>query len=337
MTGMRLAILDDYQGYAATFGRWDALPGVDVVSFRDHVDNEDDLVRRLFGFDAVMRIRERTAFPAAVLGRLPQLKLILATGMRNAGTIDLAAADALGMTVCATDAHHQSTIEIVWIFILALFRGVERERASLRAGGWQVGLGRGLAGRTLGILGLGNMGIPVARIGQGFGMNVIAWSPNLTPERAAPHSVTVVAKEELFASADVVSLHMPLNERTRGIVGAVDIERMKSGAYLVNTSREPLVDRPALLAALRDRRIGGLGIDVFETEPLPQDHPYRTLPNVIATPHIGFVTEENYRLIFREAFENLVAFVNGSPIRTISAAQPFLADSQVGMQRGRKG
>jgi phosphoglycerate dehydrogenase-like enzyme len=329
---MRVAVLDDYQGFTSSFEGWSRAPDVAVVPFRDHVHDPAELVARLQGFDAVMRIRERTELPRAVLERLPRLKLILATGMRNARSIDLQAADELGITVSTTDALHQTTVEIVWALILSLFRRIPQEAASLRAGAWQVGLGRGLAGKTLGVLGLGAMGIPVARIGQGFGMNVAAWSPNLTPERTAPHGVACVSKSALFAESDVVTIHMPLSSRSEGLVGAQELRLMKRNAYLINTSRSQIVDEAALIDALRHDRIGGAGIDVFDVEPLPLDHPYRALPNVVATPHIGFVTEENYKIFFEESLDNLLAFLNGTPLRTITAATPFLPDSQVSRQ-----
>jgi phosphoglycerate dehydrogenase-like enzyme len=329
---MRLAILDDYQGLATTLVDWTQAAGVTIVPFRDHVHDPDALVARLDGFDAVMRIRERTELPRGVLERLPRLKLILATGMRNGRSIDLAAADELGITVSTTDALHQTTIEVAWALILSLVRRIPAETASLRAGGWQVGLGRGLAGRTLGVIGLGAMGVPVARIGQAFGMDVAAWSPNLTPQRTAPHGVRCVSKRELFAESDVVTIHMPLSIRSEGLVGADELRLMKRDAYLINTSRAEIVDQAALIDALREKRIGGAGLDVYDIEPLPRDHPYRVLPNVIATPHIGFVTEENYRIFFEESLANLLAYLDGKPIRTITAANPFLQDSQVARQ-----
>ena len=329
---MRVAVLDDYQGFASEFAGWKKAPGIVVVPFRDHVHNPDELVARLYDFDAVLRIRERTKLSGAVLEQLPRLKLILATGMRNARSIDLQVADKLGITVSTTDALHQTTVEVTWALILSLFRRIPQETASFRAGGWQVGLGRGLAGKTLGVIGLGAMGIPVARIGQGFGMEVVAWSPNLTTERTAPYAVRCVSKPELFAGCDVVTIHMPLSDRTERLVGPEEISSMKRNAYLINTSRSQIVDQAALIEALSCNRIGGAGIDVFEIEPLPVDHPYRTLPNVVATPHIGFVTEENYRIFFEESLENLLAFLKGTPLRRITAVIPFLAYSQVSRQ-----
>ncbi len=329
---MRLAVLDDYQGVALDIVGWSRVPEVVVVPFRDHVHEEDQLVARLVEFDAIMRIRERTALPRSVLERLPRLKLILATGMRNARSLDLQAADDLGITVCTTDALHQTTVEVTWALILSLMRDLPRETASLRAGGWQVGLGRGLAGKTLGIVGLGNMGVPVAKIAKVFGMRVIAWSRNLTPERTAPHDAECVSKIELFRQSDVVTIHLPHSDTTEGTVGASEIAAMKKTAFLINTARPQLIDEAALVSALRENRIAGAGLDVFGIEPLPAAHPFRTLPNVVATPHIGFVTEENLQTFFQVSLENLSAYLLGEPINRISATQPFLPQSQVAQQ-----
>ncbi len=329
---MRLAILDDYQGVAASIVDWSSVKGVSVVPFTDHVHDPDALVGRLTGFDAVMRIRERTEFTRSILERLPQLKLILATGMRNARSLDLTATDDLGITVSTTDALHQTTVEVTWALILSLTRNLPLETGALRHGGWQQKLGKGLGGRTLGIVGLGNMGIPVSQIARIFGMKVIAWSRNLTPERTAPHGVECVGKEELFRRSDVITLHLPHSDTTEGTVGAAEIALMKPEAFLINTARPQLVDETALVKALSERRIGGAGLDVFAIEPLPVDHPFRTLTNVVATPHVGFVTEENMRLFYEQSLANLAAYVAGTPINVITAAAPFLPDSQVARQ-----
>jgi phosphoglycerate dehydrogenase-like enzyme len=314
---MRLAVLDDYQAVTLKIVDWSKLPGVTVVPFTDHVFDEDQLVARLSDFDAIMRIRERTEFPRSVLTRLPRLKLLLATGMRNSLSIDLPAAKELGITVCGTSVHPHTTVELVWAMILSLFRQIPQEAASLRAGGWQIGLGHGLEGKTLGIVGLGSMGVPVSRVGKAFGMRVIAWSPNLTPQRTAEHGVECVSKAELFSGSDVVTIHMPDTKTTLGIVGPAEIGAMRRSAYFINTSRPRLVDQEALIDALIHKRIAGAGIDVFDIEPLPVDHPYRWLPNVVATPHIGFVTQENYRLFFEQSLENAAAFLRGAPTRVI--------------------
>jgi len=314
---VRLAILDDYYGLAFQMADWDRLSNVTVVPYSDHVHDAERLIERLSEFDAVMRIRERTHFPRSVLERLPRLKLLLATGMRNTRSLDLEAATELGITVCTTDAIHATTVELTWALILGLFRRVHQEVASLRAGGWQQQPGAGLDGKTLGIVGLSNMGIPVARIGQAFGMDLIAWSPNLTQERASQYQIQCVSKSELFTRSDAITIHMPMAERTIGIVSAADIAQMKPTAYLINTSRAELVDQAALIEALAQGRIAGAGIDVFDVEPLPFDHPFRSLPTVLATPHIGFSTKENFRIFFEQSFENLEAYMKGKPIRVV--------------------
>jgi phosphoglycerate dehydrogenase-like enzyme len=329
---IRLAILDDYQGIGRSFVNWASLKNLSVVSFKDHVHSEDELVDRLVDFDVVMRIRERTEFTRSVLLRLPRLKLILATGMRNARSLDLATTDELGITVSTTDALHQTTVEVTWALILGLFRGLAAEIGSLRAGGWQVGFGSGLAGKTLGIIGLGNMGIPVAKIGQLFGMNVIAWSRNLTQERASQHGVRQASFESLLKESDVVTIHHPLTDFSVGLIGREEISKMKPSAFLVNTSRPQIIDEPALIEALTSKRIAGAGLDVFLTEPLPASHPFRVLPNVYATPHIGFVTAENMAIFYETSLENLRAFMNGNPVNVITSKEPFLPDSQVAKQ-----
>lgn len=315
---MRLAVLDDYTGATFSSADWSVAEGVTVVPFTDHVHDEDHLVARLESFDAVMRIRERTEFPRRVLERLPKLRLLLATGMRNADSIDMPAARELGITVCGTSVLSLTTVELTWGLILGLMRRIPQETASLKAGGWQVALGRSLGDRTLGIVGLGRMGAPVAKVGQAFGMKVIAWSPNLTPERTAPYDVECVSKADLFQRSDVVTLHIPDATTTKGLVGAAEIDAMQPSAYFINTSRPALVDQQALLAALSENRIGGAGLDVFAVEPLPVDHRLRTLPNVMATPHIGFVTEENMRIFFSESVGNVQAFLAGTPTRVIN-------------------
>ncbi|MAH83840.1 MAG: hypothetical protein CBB68_05690 [Rhodospirillaceae bacterium TMED8] len=329
---MKLAILDDYQSVTHSFVDWSVVPKLTIVSFNDHVLSEDELISRLSDCDAVMRIRERTIFSRYVLESLPKLRLILATGMRNARSIDLVATDELGVTVCTTDALHQTTIEVTWLLILALFRGFPAEYELLRSGGWQYGVGAGLAGKTLGVLGLGNMGKPVAKIGQCFGMDVVAWSPNLTPERTKPLDVKFVSKQDLFRQSDALTIHLPHTDTTEGLVDAYSISLMKHGAFLINTSRPKLVDEVALIKALETERLGGAGLDVFEIEPLPRGHTYRKLKNVIATPHLGFVTKENYQIFFSQSRENLEAYLKKKPIRIITSKTPFLPDSQVARQ-----
>jgi len=324
---MKLAIIDDYQSVSGRFADWKGIAGVTVVPFRDHVADADELVARLSEFDAILRLRERTEFPRSILERLPRLKLILCTGMRNARSLDLDATDQLGITVCATEVQHTSTVEVAWLMILSLFRGFLQEHASMSAGGWQVGLGTGLKGRTLGVLGLGHLGQPVAKVAECFGMHVIAWSPNLTPKRTAPFNVECVSKQDLFRRSDAVTIHMPLSSRSLGIVGEPELTLMKPTAFLVNTSRAELVERHALLTALKEQRIGGAGLDVYDVEPSPISDPFRSLPNVIATPHIGFVTTQNYEIFYGQSFENLRAYLAGRPIRVITSKVPFLSTS----------
>ncbi|MET3663071.1 D-2-hydroxyacid dehydrogenase family protein [Aquamicrobium ahrensii] len=315
---MRIAILDDYQNVALSSADWSQLPEeCEVVVFRDHVSDPSQLVSRLADFDAVSRMRERTPLPREVLEKLPRLKLILATGLRNAASIDMVAARELGITICGTSSISWPTVEITWAMILMLFRKIPAEVSFLRAGGWQQSVGRSIKGRTLGIVGLGNMGRPVAAVAIAFGMNVIAWSPNLTQSTAGEHGARAVSKEFLFRNSDAITIHMPLSSRSAGIVSSEDIGRMKKDAFLINTSRMPIVDEAALLEALTEERIGGAGIDVFNTEPLPIDHPYRYLRNVVATPHIGYVVEENYALYYGETVENIISYLQGNPIRML--------------------
>ncbi|MFG1464716.1 D-2-hydroxyacid dehydrogenase family protein [Xanthobacter sp. DSM 24535] len=314
----RVAVLDDYQSVAEGMADWGSLkPAADVVFFHDTVADQDQLAARLAPFDALVLTRERTPVDAALIARLPQLKLIVTIGMWNA-SIDTAAAKARGIAVCGTaggDPH--ATPALTWALVLAVTRGLHREAASVRAGGWQTGLGIDIAGKTLGVLGLGRIGTAVAQFGKAFGMEVIAWSQNLTAERAAEAGVKRVEKEELFARADVLTIHLKLGARTQGIVGAAELGLMKPGAFLVNTSRGPLVSEPALIEALQARRIAGAALDVFDTEPLAPDHPFRFLPNVLATPHIGYVTENTYRIAFPQIVEAIAAWRAGVPIRPL--------------------
>ncbi|WP_197321247.1 D-2-hydroxyacid dehydrogenase family protein [Saccharomonospora sp. NB11] len=312
---MRIAILDDYQNVALSLADWDSLDA-EIRVFTEHIADQDELVRALAGFDVVVAMRERTPFPAAVLSRLPDLRLLVSTGRRNA-SIDVAAARRQGVVVCGTGYLPHPTVELTWALILAASRHLPTEVQAMRNGGWQTTLGTGLHGRTLGLLGLGRLGSRVAKIGQAFGMRTIAWSQNLTAERAAEHDVTAVSKEELFATSDVLSVHLVLSDRTRGLVGATELASMKSTAVLVNTSRAPIVDTDALLAALRDNRIAGAALDVYDVEPLPGDHPLRSAPNVVLTPHIGFVTRETYEVFYRDAVEDIAAFQRGEPVRVL--------------------
>ncbi len=314
---MRLAILDDYQGVALSLGPWARLAGqVDATVFRDTLRDADALVARLAPFDAILVTRERTAFPAALLARLPRLKLLISTGERNK-SIDVDAARAAGITVCGTPSKGAPTVDITIGLILGLLRGIPTEQDSLRAGGWQIGVGRAAEGATLGVVGLGKLGQRVARVGQALGMRVLAWSQNLTPEAAAAVGVERVEKRDLLAQADVVTLHLVLSDRSRGIIGAADLAAMKSTAYIVNTSRGPLIDQDALIAALHAGTIAGAGLDVFDTEPLPPGHPILAAPNTLLTPHLGYVTQENYRAYFVGAVEAIEAYLAGTPIRPL--------------------
>ncbi|MBB1153314.1 MULTISPECIES: D-2-hydroxyacid dehydrogenase family protein [Amycolatopsis] len=313
---MKIAILDDYQNVALQCADWGSL-GAEIEVFDEPFAGPDETVTRLAGFDVVVAMRERTPFPAAVFDRLPELKLLVSTGRRNAA-IDLDAAKRCGVVVSATGALAAPTVEHAWALILAGARNLPLEFRSMREGGWQVGLGMALRDKTLGLLGLGRLGAEVARIGQAFGMKPIAWSQNLTPERAAEHGVTAVSKEDLFARSDVLSVHLVLSERTRGLVGAAELAAMKPAALLVNTSRGPIVDESALVDALRGKKIAAAALDVYDVEPLPADHPLRTLDNAILTPHIGYVSRETYEIFYGGAVEDIAAFRAGEPINVLN-------------------
>jgi phosphoglycerate dehydrogenase-like enzyme len=315
---MRVAILDDYQGVALAMADWPSLhPRAQIQAFADHVDDPETLAKRLHVFDAVVLMRERTPFPRGLFEKLPNLRLLITAGMRNA-SIDLAAASERRVQVCGTDMLPHPTAELTWGLILALFRHIPREDHATRQGRWQTTLGLGLKGKTLGLLGLGRLGGQVARIATAFGMAPIAWSQNLTAARAAEAGAALVTKEELFARADVVSIHLVLGPRSRGVVGAAELARMKPTAFLVNTSRGPIVDEAALVAALSERRIAGAAIDVFEPEPAAKDHPLLRLDNTVITPHLGYVTEENYRLLYGQAVEAIAAFIDGKVLRGLN-------------------
>lgn len=298
---MRVAILDDYQDVALTMADWSQVANRAAITvFNDHLADPDAVVARLEPFDVVCVMRERTPLPRDVIARLPRLKMIASTGPFNA-SIDVVAATERGIHVSGTGGYVESTVELTWALILATARRVVDEAVSVREGGWQTSVGRQLAGSTLGVLGLGRIGSRVAKVGKAFGMDVIAWSSNLTPEAARQAGATYVPKSELFSGADVLTIHLVLSERSRGLVGAAELALMKPTALLVNTSRGPIVDESAFVNALRSRRIAGAGLDVFDLEPLPADHPLRSLDNVVATPHIGYVAEQVYRVFYGEA------------------------------------
>ena len=313
----RVAILDDYQGVARRMADWASLPaGTEVVVFADHLNDVGAVAARLADFDAAVAMRERTAFPRALLERLPKLKLLVTTGMRNA-SIDVAAAVERGVVVCGTSGLPYPTAELTWGLILALFRRIPVEDRATREGRWQVSCGLGLNGKTLGVVGLGGLGSRVAKVGRAFEMDVIAWSPNLTAARAAEIGAILVTKDELLARSDVVSIHLVLGERSRGLIGARELSQMKRTAYLINTSRGPIVDEAALVAALRAGTIAGAGLDVYDDEPLPLGHPLRDLPNTVITPHLGYVTEEGYRIFYGHALEDVKAWLAGQPVRVL--------------------
>jgi phosphoglycerate dehydrogenase-like enzyme len=300
---VRVAILDDYQAVALALGPWRELAGAIVPTvFTDHVTDAGTLVERLARFEVVVAMRERTPFPRAVLEQLPALKLLVTTGRANAA-IDMDAARELRIAVAGTGSLAAPTVELTWGLILALCRNIPAEDAGIRAGGWQHTIGPELSGRTLGIVGLGRLGVRVAAIARAFEMRTIAWSQNLRPEHAAAHGVEAVAKDELFRRADVVTIHLKLSERTRHVVGGAELAAMKPSAYLVNTSRGPIVDESALLQALDAGTIAGAGLDVYDIEPLPPDHPLRSAPRTVLTPHLGYVSTGNYLTFFRGAVE----------------------------------
>lgn len=317
---VKVAILDDFQGAALEMADWSPLKErAEITRFRDHLADPAAVVERLRPFDVLCVMRERTPLRASILEQLPNLKLIATTGHRNA-SIDVAFARSRGITVSCTGPAARGgngAAELTWALILGIVRHLPAELASMRNGGWQVSIGGDLKDSTIGVLGLGHIGGTTARVARAFGMNVIAWSQNLTRERAEQQGARLVTKEELFREADLVTVHLVLSDRTRGIVGARELGLMKPTAYLVNTSRGPLVDEAALIDALRSRRIAGAALDVYDVEPLPESHPFRTMDNVVATPHVGFVTEGTYESFYRDTVENVVAWLDGSPIRVM--------------------
>ncbi|MGD0062369.1 MAG: D-2-hydroxyacid dehydrogenase family protein [Streptosporangiaceae bacterium] len=327
---MRVAILDDYQQVALASTDWSAvraLGGIDV--FTEHIARTEALVRALEPYDVIVAMRERTSFDASRLSQLPRLKLLVTTGMMNA-SIDSDAAAARGITVCGTGGSATSTAELTWGLILAVARHIPFEDQRIRTagqaggaalavrGGWQHTIGTGLAGKRLGLVGLGRQGQQVARIGRAFGMKLTAWSQNLDPDQAKKVHAKAVSKKKLFSCADIVTVHYKLSERSTGLVGAAELALMKPSAYLVNTSRGPIVDGAALLAALRSGSIAGAALDVYDVEPLPLSDPLRTAPRVVLTPHLGYVTDDAYRVFYGEAAEDIVAFAQGAPVRVLA-------------------
>ena len=326
---MRVAILDDYQQVSLASTDWSAVRSLaEIDVFTEHMARTEALVRALEPFDVIVAMRERTFFDATRLSQLPRLRLLVTTGTSNP-SIDLAAASAQGVTVCGTGGVGSSTVELTWGLILALARHIPEEDrrmkmagraggAALGGGGWQQTVGTGLDGKWLGIVGLGRQGQQVARIGRAFGMKLLAWSQNLAPDTAKKAHAKAVSKEELFSSSDVVTVHYKLSPRSVGLVGAAELALMKSSAYLVNTSRGPIVDSASLLASLRSGSIAGAALDVYDVEPLPLSDPLRTAPNVVLTPHLGYVTEDAYQVFYGDAAEDIVAFAQGSPVRVLT-------------------
>ena len=316
---LRCAILDDYQNVALSSADWSKVKAeLDLTVFNEHLGSADQLIAALKGFAIVCAMRERTAFPRSVIDALPQLRLMVTTGMRNA-SIDLEAAKARGVLVCGTPAVGNATAALAAGLMLELARRIGYENARLKAGAsWQTTVGLDLEGLTLALLGLGKLGARMAEIGRAFRMNVIAWSQNLTPERCSESGAEYVGRDVLFRRADFLSIHTQLSQRTRGLVGAAELGLMKRTAYLINTSRGPIVDEAALIAALRDKRIAGAGLDVFDIEPLPIDHPLRKLDSVVLTPHLGYVVAQNYRAFFSGTVDAIRGFLDGKPVRVLT-------------------
>lgn len=316
----RCAILDDYQNVALKMADWSPIAkDVEIKVFNAPLGGEDSVVRALADFDIVCGMRERTAFPRAVIEKLPKLRLLITTGARNA-SFDLAAAKERGVVVCGTPSIGNPTAGIAIGLMLELTRRIGFENARMKSGEpWQTTIGLDLAGLTLGVIGLGKLGTRVAQIAKAFGMKVVAWSQNLTAEQCRDAGVEYAGKEELLRQADFVTIHVVLSQRTRGLIGAKELGLMKPTAYLINTSRGPIVDEAALLAALTERRIAGAGLDVFDVEPLPRDHPLRRLDNVVLTPHLGYVSLQNYRAYFFGVVEDIRAWIDGKPVRVLTA------------------
>ncbi|MCO8269060.1 D-2-hydroxyacid dehydrogenase family protein [Actinoplanes sp. TRM 88003] len=318
---MKIVVLDDYQRVARAYGDFGSLPGADVEVLHEHVGDQDALADALREAEVVVAMRERTAFPAEVFERLPRLRLLVTTGMANAA-IDLVAAGRHGVTVTGTVMYgatkSSNTAELTWALILACRRHVVTEDRALRDGRWQTTVGTDLAGSTLGVLGLGRMGTQVARIGQAFDMRVIAWSENLTAERAAEAGATLVSRDEFFATSDVVTVHLKLSERTTGVIGPAELAAMKPSAVLVNTSRGPIVDEAALVAALIAGSIAGAGLDVYNVEPLPAGNPLRGAPRTVLLPHLGYVTENALRHMYQQVVEDIAAWRAGAPVRVLT-------------------
>ncbi len=313
---MRVVVLDEYQNVATQYADWSGIPDLDLVSITEHIDDEVALAQRLVGAQVVVAMRERTKIPASLLERLPDLQLLVTTGFSNA-VMDVRAALDRGIVVSGTSGIVTSTSELTWALIHAVARHVAADDATMRAGGWQTRVGTGLSGRRLGLIGLGNIGGLVAKVGIAFGMDVVAWSQNLSPEKAEAAGVRPVTKDELLSTSDVVSLHYVLSDRSRQMIGAAEFAAMKPSAIFVNTSRGPLVDQAALVDALRNGTIAGAGLDVYEIEPLPVDDALRSLPNTVLTPHTGYVVDQCYDIFFPHIVEDIQAWLAGTPVRLV--------------------
>jgi len=304
---VKIAVLDDYQQVAFKFADWSAITAkAEVKVFTDHTADEKTVIERLLPFNVICVMRERTPLSRNILSQLPNLKLIVTTGMRNA-SIDIKAVEELGITLNYTGYLESGAPEMTWALIMAIARHIPQESNNFKAGGWQTTIGGDFKGKTMGILGMGRVGSKIAAYAKAFDMNVIAWSPNLTEEKAAESGAQLVSKEDLFKQADFVTIHMVLSDRSRGIVGKEDLSLMKSTAYFINTSRGPLVDEAALIETLQQHKIAGAAIDVFNTEPLPTDHPFRKMDNLLATSHVGYVTENTYKLFYTDTVKAVKA------------------------------
>ena len=317
---VRAAILDDYQNVAMSFADWSPIAkDVEIKVFNKPFGSDDEAIKALQGFAVVVGMRERTPFPRKVIEALPDLKLLITTGARN-NSFDVKACAERGVTVCGTGAAGSPTTGIAFGLMLELTRRIGFENARLKAGApWQTTIGRDLEALTLGVLGLGKLGQRSAAVGKAFGMTTIAWSQNLTEEKAKAAGADYVSKDDLFRNADFVTIHLVLSDRSRGLVGAKELGLMKKSAYLINTSRGPIVDEKALIAVLNSKSIAGAGLDVFDVEPLPLDHPFRKMDNVVITPHLGYVSEQNYRKYFPDIVEDIRAWLDGKPVRVIEA------------------
>ena len=315
---MKVAVLDDYQSVAESLADWSQLPPeTEVAFFSDHMTSEDALADRLAGFDIVMGMRERTPFPRSLLERLPNLRLLVTTGRRNA-SFDIEAATDLGIAVCGTNGAGEGPTELTWGLILGIVRQIPLEDRLSREGKWGTTVGIGLKGKTIGLLGLGHIGSLVARVASAFDMNIIAWSQNLTAGRARECNATLVDKDTLFRDSDILSVHLVLSQRTRGLVGARELGLMKPTAYLINISRGPIVDEDALVDVLQRRAIAGAALDTFDVEPLPEEHPLLQLDNTLICPHLGYVTDDSYRAMYAGVIEDIRAFASGEPVRMIN-------------------